>query len=71
MEVTLKKAQGIDLRVTAPPSKSFTHRALVAAALARGPSTILDPLVSGDTTITATALRTLGVLLAWKRERSE
>ena len=66
MEVTLRKAQGIDLSIMAPPSKSFTHRALVAAALARGPSTILDPLVSGDTTITATALRSLGVPLVWE-----
>jgi len=63
--VTLKKAQGIDLSITAPPSKSFTHRALVAAALARGPSSIMDPLVSGDTAITATALRSLGVPLLW------
>jgi 3-phosphoshikimate 1-carboxyvinyltransferase len=65
MEVTLKKARGIDLSITAPPSKSFTHRALVAAALARGPSTIMAPLVSDDTNITATALRSLGVPLAW------
>ncbi|MDD1664426.1 MAG: 3-phosphoshikimate 1-carboxyvinyltransferase [Methanomicrobiales archaeon] len=66
MEVTLKKAQGIDLSITAPPSKSFTHRALVAAALARGSSIITDPLVSDDTKITAIALRTLGVPLAWE-----
>jgi 3-phosphoshikimate 1-carboxyvinyltransferase len=65
MEVILKKTQGIDLGITAPPSKSFTHRALVAAALARGSSSIMDPLVSGDTNITATALRSLGVPLAW------
>ena len=66
MEVTLRKAQGIDLSITAPPSKSFTHRALVAAALARGSSAIRDPLVSDDTTITATALRSLGVPLVWE-----
>ncbi len=66
MEVTLGKAQGIDLSITAPPSKSFTHRALVAAALARGSSAIRDPLVSDDTTITATALRGLGVPLIWE-----
>jgi 3-phosphoshikimate 1-carboxyvinyltransferase len=66
MEVTLRKVQGIDLSITAPPSKSFTHRALVAAALARGSSAIRDPLVSDDTTITATALRGLGVPLIWE-----
>ncbi len=66
MEVTLRKARGIDLRLRAPPSKSFTHRALVAAALARGPSSIGDPLVSGDTRITAEALSHLGVDLSWE-----
>jgi 3-phosphoshikimate 1-carboxyvinyltransferase len=66
VEVTLHKAGAVDLRLTAPPSKSFTHRALVAAALARGSSTLGDPLDSGDTRITAEALRTLGVDLAWK-----
>ena len=68
MEVTLGKAHGIDLRSTAPPSKSFTHRALVAAALAHGSSSIRDPLVSDDTKITATALRNLGVPLVWDEE---
>jgi 3-phosphoshikimate 1-carboxyvinyltransferase len=65
VEVTLRRAEGIDLRVRAPPSKSFTHRALVAAALARGPSSIGDPLGSDDTRITAAALRRLGVDLDW------
>ena len=65
MEVTLGKAEGIHLDVTAPASKSFTHRALVAAALARGSSTIRDPLVSDDTNITAAALKSLGVPLTW------
>jgi 3-phosphoshikimate 1-carboxyvinyltransferase len=68
VEVTLRRAQGIDLRVTAPPSKSFTHRALVAAALARGASSLTDPLVSDDTRVTADALRRLGVSLAWQGE---
>ncbi|HUK92645.1 MAG TPA: 3-phosphoshikimate 1-carboxyvinyltransferase, partial [Methanomicrobiales archaeon] len=61
--MTLGKAEGIHLDVTAPASKSFTHRALVAAALARGSSTIRDPLVSDDTNITAAALKSLGVPL--------
>jgi len=69
MEMTLGKARGLDLRLIAPPSKSFTHRALVAAALARGSSSIGDPLLSDDTTITATALRSLGVPLAWEEGR--
>jgi len=35
-------------RVTAPPSKSVTQRALIAAALAPGCSTLRHPLLSGD-----------------------
>ncbi len=35
-------------RVTAPPSKSVTQRALIAAALAPGRSTLRNPLLSDD-----------------------
>lgn len=46
--------------IEAPPSKSFTHRALIAAALANGRSTILNPLSSQDTEVTAQILVELG-----------
>ncbi|MGC8969056.1 MAG: 3-phosphoshikimate 1-carboxyvinyltransferase [Conexivisphaera sp.] len=46
-----------------PPSKSYTHRAMVAAALADGESLILRPLASDDTAATARALRLLGTRL--------
>jgi 3-phosphoshikimate 1-carboxyvinyltransferase len=68
-EVTVGKAQGIDLSLAAPPSKSFTHRALVAAALARGQSSLVEPLLSDDTVVTADALKRLGVSLAWEGGR--
>ena len=63
MIVTLPRRHGIDLTVAAPPSKSFTHRALIAAALARGTSTIVHPLIADDTKLTMAALRQLGVPL--------
>ena len=44
MNVTTLKARNIDLIFAAPPSKSYTHRALIAAALAKGKSTIFRPL---------------------------
>ncbi|AGL20737.1 3-phosphoshikimate 1-carboxyvinyltransferase [Actinoplanes sp. N902-109] len=44
-----------------PGSKSMTARALVLAGLADGPSRIVRPLAARDTTLMATALRTLGV----------
>ena len=63
MKVTLPQRRGIDLTVAAPPSKSYTHRALIAAALARGTSMIVNPLIADDTNLTMAALRTLGVPL--------
>jgi len=43
MIVTLPQRRGVDLTVAAPPSKSYTHRALIAAALAETPAS--DSLV--------------------------
>jgi len=56
---------GEDLHVRAPPSKSYTHRALIAAALAAGASRIVQPLRAIDTELTARALRELGVPIDW------
>ncbi|NTV00922.1 MAG: 3-phosphoshikimate 1-carboxyvinyltransferase, partial [Methanoregulaceae archaeon] len=61
MEIRLKRAENVDIRVTAPPSKSYTHRALVAAGLAEGESTIERPLSSTDTLITSTGLWRMGI----------
>lgn len=51
----------LDALVTVPGSKSLTQRALIAAALAEGLSTLRGPLASEDTRYTMTALRQLGV----------
>jgi 3-phosphoshikimate 1-carboxyvinyltransferase len=61
MIVTLPQRRGVDLTVAAPPSKSYSHRALIAAALARGKSTIVHPLIADDTKLTMAALIKLGV----------
>lgn len=49
--------------VTVPGSKSETNRALVLAALATGPSTIVNGLDARDTRLMRDALRTLGVVV--------
>jgi 3-phosphoshikimate 1-carboxyvinyltransferase len=54
-------AGALDAVLRAAPSKSVTHRALVAAALASGPSTILGPLDADDTRATREGLSGLGV----------
>jgi 3-phosphoshikimate 1-carboxyvinyltransferase len=53
----------VDLVVTAPPSKSYTHRALIIGALGTGTTTILQPLYAQDTRLTINALRMLGVTI--------
>jgi len=47
-------------QVTAPPSKSYTHRALIIGALADGQTVINNYLDADDTRYTTEALRTLG-----------
>ncbi len=53
----------LDARVSVPGSKSLTQRALIAAALAEGQSTLLGPLASEDTHYTITALRQMGIAI--------
>jgi 3-phosphoshikimate 1-carboxyvinyltransferase len=53
-------ADPVDAVVRLPGSKSMTNRALVLAALATGPGTIVRPLRSRDTLLMAAALRAVG-----------
>ncbi len=55
-----QSAGPLDARVLVPGSKSLTQRAMVAAALCRGESEIIGPLVSEDTTLLRGALSSLG-----------
>jgi 3-phosphoshikimate 1-carboxyvinyltransferase len=61
MIVTLPRRENIDLAMTAPPSKSYTHRALITGALGTGTTTVHNPLDADDTRLTLSALRSLGV----------
>jgi 3-phosphoshikimate 1-carboxyvinyltransferase len=51
----------IDTTIAVPGSKSLTQRALIAAALADGRSTLLGPLTSEDTDYTSKALEQMGI----------
>jgi 3-phosphoshikimate 1-carboxyvinyltransferase len=61
MIVTPPRTGSVDLVVTAPSSKSYTHRALIIGALGSGTTTLLQPLFAQDTRLTIYALRLLGV----------
>ena len=66
MKVTLSPGK-VGGMVSAPPSKSMTHRALILAALAKGASRVKSPLISDDTLATMKVIEQLGVRL----ERNE
>ncbi|MFW2368285.1 MAG: 3-phosphoshikimate 1-carboxyvinyltransferase [Desulforhopalus sp.] len=51
----------VDLSLEVPGSKSLTQRALIAAALADGTSSLIGPLESDDTQYSSTALHQLGI----------
>jgi len=57
----IKPLSHCDAVIAIPGSKSFTHRALIAAALADGESVLLNALRSEDTEYTIRALEKFGV----------
>lgn len=63
MNVTVERHGPVNATFTAPPSKSFTHRAIIAGALAQGKTTIFRPLYAEDTRLTVQALRLLGAVV--------
>jgi len=68
MNVKIRKSE-IDGRIAAPPSKSYTHRALVCSALALGVSKIHAPLISDDTESTRRLLGEFGVEISGDLEQ--
>jgi 3-phosphoshikimate 1-carboxyvinyltransferase len=60
MKASISKSQ-IKGKVVAPPSKSYTIRGLMCAALAKGKSEILHPLNSDDTEAAINVLSKVGI----------
>jgi 3-phosphoshikimate 1-carboxyvinyltransferase len=61
----IKPREPVHATLTLPGSKSYTHRALIAAALARGESVLANALQAEDTELTAQALTRLGAGVHW------
>jgi 3-phosphoshikimate 1-carboxyvinyltransferase len=57
---TIPKVAALNATVTAPPSKSYSVRALLLAAMARGTTTVRNCLDADDTRYALEALRSLG-----------
>ncbi len=68
MQMNIGKCGSVCFTCSAPPSKSYTHRALIIAALADGESEIIGQLDADDTRMTARALMQLGIRLDWCKE---
>lgn len=56
----ISKSPPIDATVTAPPSKSYSVRSLLLAAMTDGPTTIANCLDADDTRYALEALKTIG-----------
>jgi 3-phosphoshikimate 1-carboxyvinyltransferase len=59
-DVIVKKATQLGGNVEAPPSKSYTQRMVIAAALSKGKSLVSNPLYSEDTEASLRAVKALG-----------
>ena len=66
MQKEILPVNPIDAVITLPGSKSFSHRALIAAGLAVGHSTLQNLLRAEDTRYTAQALGQLGCHINWE-----
>jgi 3-phosphoshikimate 1-carboxyvinyltransferase len=63
MKLLVERTEKLSGTVTAPPSKSHTHRAIIIASLATGRSTIENPLMSDDCLATIEACKKIGAQL--------
>src|SRR4030067_2685792 len=59
-DVVIRRTERLEGEGCAPPSKAYTQRMLIAAALSLGTSKISVPLVSDDTEATLRAVKALG-----------
>jgi 3-phosphoshikimate 1-carboxyvinyltransferase len=66
MAQEIKPCAPVHATLTLPGSKSYTHRALMAAALAPGESLLTNALAAEDTELTARALAQLGAGIDWQ-----
>ena len=61
--IEIQPITNIDASIEVPGSKSLTQRALIAASLAKGTSTLRGPLESEDTKYSSGALMQMGIAI--------
>jgi 3-phosphoshikimate 1-carboxyvinyltransferase len=67
MKVTVSKSE-VKGKVSVPPSKSQTIRGLMCAALARGESEVVNPLICEDTEAAADVLSKVGIQIQREKD---
>ena len=70
MDLKIFSTSNLNGEITAPPSKSYSHRAFTAAALAEGVSILKNPLTTGDVGVTIDVLRELKVKILRESKNS-
>ncbi len=68
MNINIAPTLRLGGNIRAPSSKSYSHRAFIAAALSKGVSIVKNPLISGDVVVTINTLQKLGVKVVKKDE---
>ena len=71
MNLKVKNISNIGGVVKAPPSKSYSHRAVILASLAEGTSKLYDMLYSEDTLASINVCKTLGAKITKKDDYLE
>jgi 3-phosphoshikimate 1-carboxyvinyltransferase len=68
-DLVVKRTDKLSGTIKAPSSKSYTHRAIIAAALSENQSKINSPLICDDTLATIDACRMLGAEITQTEKR--
>lgn len=68
MELIIQKTDTLEGVIKAPPSKSYTHRAIIISSLGDGESILKDPLFSEDTLASLDACEALGAKIKQEEE---
>lgn len=66
MKVKISSSE-INGTIVAPPSKSYTHRALFISLLTKGENKMANPLISRDTEASLNAIKLFGAKATWKQ----
>ncbi|MGQ9693790.1 MAG: 3-phosphoshikimate 1-carboxyvinyltransferase [Thermodesulfobacteriota bacterium] len=66
--IEIKPLQKCSACINIPGSKSYTHRALIAASLGEGVSFLTNALRSDDTIYTAQGLEKMGIKVTWGKD---